>query len=153
MHRTCSSRKESRDDTPTSAEARRYARRNLSANTQRAYLQQVGTFAKHFGRSLATLGPEEIRAWQLHLVEVRQLARSSKVTETAALPFPDAVTLERDWAVDDIVMSKKPRTLPVILSRDEATIFLESIRSFRQRAILMGAYAGSMHFRSDATEG
>ena len=62
--------------------------RNLSANTQRAYLQQVGTLAKHFGRSLATLGPEEIRAWQLRLVEVRQLARSSKVTETAALPFP-----------------------------------------------------------------
>ncbi|WP_233469198.1 phage integrase N-terminal SAM-like domain-containing protein [Caballeronia glathei] len=33
--------------------------RNLSANTQRAYLQQVGAFAKHFGRSPATLGPEE----------------------------------------------------------------------------------------------
>jgi hypothetical protein len=37
--------------------------RNLSANTQRAYLQQVGAFAKHFGRSPATLGAEEIRAW------------------------------------------------------------------------------------------
>jgi site-specific recombinase XerD len=61
--------------------------RNLSANTQRAYLQQVGAFAKHFGRSPATLGPEEIRAWQLHLVEVRQLARSSLVTATAALRF------------------------------------------------------------------
>jgi site-specific recombinase XerD len=87
--------------------------RNLSANTQRAYLQQVGAFAKHFGRSPATLGPEEIRAWQLHLVEARQLARSSLITATAALRFLYTVTLKRNWAVDDIVMSKKPRTLPV----------------------------------------
>ncbi|OWJ55942.1 tyrosine-type recombinase/integrase [Paraburkholderia caledonica] len=118
--------------------------RNLSANTQRTYLQQVGAFAKHFGRSPATLGPEEIRAWQLHLVEVRQLARSSLVTATAALRFLYTVTLKRDWAVDDIVMSKKPRTLPVILSREEVTHFLESIRSFKHRAILMTAYAGGL---------
>jgi len=118
--------------------------RNLSSNTQRAYLQQVGAFAKHFGRSPATLGPEEIRAWQLHLVEVRQLARSSLVTATAALRFLYTVTLKRDWAVDDIVMSKKPRTLPVILSREEVTIFLESIRSFKHRTILMAAYAGGL---------
>ncbi|CAB3810433.1 IS91 family transposase ISMno24 [Paraburkholderia ultramafica] len=118
--------------------------RNLSANTQRAYLQQVGAFAKHFGRSPATLGPEEIRAWQLHLVEVRKLARSSLVTATAALRFLYTVTLKRGWAVDDIVMSKKPRTLPVILSREEVTIFLESIRSFKHRTILMAAYAGGL---------
>ena len=118
--------------------------RNLSANTQRAYLQQVGAFAKHFGRSPATLGPEEIRTWQLHLVEVRQLARSSLVTATAALRFLYTVTLKRDWAIDDIVMSKKPRTLPVILSREEVTLFLESIRSFKHRTILMAAYAGGL---------
>lgn len=44
--------------------------RNLAANTQRAYLQQVSAFAKYFGRSPAALGPDEIRAWQLHLIEV-----------------------------------------------------------------------------------
>jgi integrase/recombinase XerD len=118
--------------------------RNLSANTQRAYLQQVRAFAKHFGRSPATLGPEEIRAWQLHLVQVRQLARSTLVTATAALRFLYTVTLKRDCAVDDIVMSKKPRTLPVILSREEVTISLESIRSFKHRTILMAAYAGGL---------
>ncbi|MFM0721907.1 site-specific integrase [Paraburkholderia strydomiana] len=118
--------------------------RSLSANTQRAYLQQVGAFAKHFGRSPATLGPEEIRAWQLHLVEVRQLARSSLVTATAALRFLYTVTLKRDWSVDDIVMSKQPRTLPVILSREDVTAFFESIRSLKHRAILMTAYAGGL---------
>jgi integrase/recombinase XerD len=118
--------------------------RNLSANTQRAYLQQVGAFAKHFGRSPATLGAEEIRAWQLHLLEVRQLARSSLVTATAALRFLYSVTLKRNVAVDDVVMSTKPRTLPVILSREEVSAFLESIRSPKHRTILMTAYAGGL---------
>ncbi|CAD6550380.1 hypothetical protein LMG27952_05003 [Paraburkholderia hiiakae] len=36
--------------------------RSLAANTQRAYLQQVSNFARHFGRSPELLSPEEIRA-------------------------------------------------------------------------------------------
>jgi integrase/recombinase XerD len=118
--------------------------RNLAANTQRAYLQQVSAFAKHFGRSPATLGPEEIRAWQLHLVEVRKLSRSTLVTATAALRFLYTITLKCNVTVDDIVMSTKPHTLPVILSREEVTAFLESIRSLKHRTILMTAYAGGL---------
>jgi integrase/recombinase XerD len=118
--------------------------RNLATNTQRAYLQQISAFAKHFGRSPAMLGSEEIRAWQLYLIDVRKLARSSLVTTTAALRFLYKVTLKRDVAVDDIVMSKRPRTLPVILSREEVTAFFESIRSLKHRTILMTAYAGGL---------
>ncbi|WP_323123341.1 tyrosine-type recombinase/integrase [Burkholderia alba] len=118
--------------------------RNLAANTQRAYLQQISAFAKHFGRSPEMLGPEEIRAWQLYLIEERKLSRSSLVTTTAALRFLYTVTLKRDITVDDIVISKGARTLPVILSREEVTAFLESIRSLKHRAILMTAYAGGL---------
>jgi integrase/recombinase XerD len=124
--------------------------RNLSANTQRAYLQQVSAFAKHFGRSPATLGADEIRAWQLHLIEVRRMSRSTLVTATTALRFLYTVTLRRQVVVDDIIMSTKPRTLPVILSRDEISRFLESIPSLKYRAILMTAYAGGLRI-SEAT--
>ncbi|WP_226383362.1 tyrosine-type recombinase/integrase [Burkholderia mayonis] len=41
-------------------------------------------------------------------------------------------------------MSKVPRRLPVILSAEEVTQFLESIRSVKHRAILMTAYAGGL---------
>jgi len=37
--------------------------RNLSPNTQRAYLDTVARFARHFGRSPAVLEPEQIRAY------------------------------------------------------------------------------------------
>ena len=51
--------------------------RNLALNTQRTYVSQVSAFARYFGRSPATLGPDEIREWQVHLVEDRQLGNSS----------------------------------------------------------------------------
>ncbi len=33
--------------------------------TQRAYVEQVSRFARHFGQSPERLGPDEIRAWQI----------------------------------------------------------------------------------------
>jgi integrase/recombinase XerD len=37
--------------------------RNLSPHTQRAYIQNVARFARHFGRSPADLGPDDIRTY------------------------------------------------------------------------------------------
>ena len=51
--------------------------RNLSPHTQRAYLETVARFARHFGRSPAVLGPEQIRAYQVYLTQERKLAPSS----------------------------------------------------------------------------
>ena len=43
--------------------------RNYSPRTIEAYVAGVARFAKHFGRSPELLGPEEVRAFQLHLLE------------------------------------------------------------------------------------
>ena len=51
--------------------------RNLAENTQKSYLLQVSSFAKHFHRSPELLGPEEIRAWLVYLREERKLAPGS----------------------------------------------------------------------------
>ena len=47
--------------------------RNLAVNTQKAYLSQVTSFAKYFSQSPEELGPEEIREYQIHLIEDKQL--------------------------------------------------------------------------------
>jgi hypothetical protein len=54
--------------------------RNLSPHTQRAYLETVARFARHFVRSPAVLGPEQIRAYQVYLTQERKLAPSSTDT-------------------------------------------------------------------------
>ncbi|WP_225032196.1 phage integrase N-terminal SAM-like domain-containing protein [Paraburkholderia sp. XV] len=70
--------------------------RNLAANTQRAYLQQVSGFAQYFGRSPSLLGPEEIRAYQVLLAEIQRRSRSTLAVATAALRFLYTVTLKRE---------------------------------------------------------
>ena len=41
--------------------------RNLSPLTQSCYVQQISMFARHFGKSPAVLGLEDIRDYQLYL--------------------------------------------------------------------------------------
>ena len=77
--------------------------RNLALSTQRAYVEQISRFARHFGRSPELLGPADIRAYQLHLVQERQLAASSVTVAVAAIRFLYKVTLKRDWSLDEAV--------------------------------------------------
>jgi integrase/recombinase XerD len=53
--------------------------RNFSPTTQRAYIYAVAQFAQHFGKSPELLGPEDIRAYQQHLLS-KQLACSNQST-------------------------------------------------------------------------
>ena len=124
--------------------------RNLAKNTQSSYLQQIIAYARHFHRAPEDLGPEEIRAYQLHLTQTRRLSASSVSVATGALRFLYKVTLKRPWAIDEIPMPKRPFKLPVILSREEVMHFLDSIDSLKHRTILMTAYAAGLRV-SEAT--
>jgi site-specific recombinase XerD len=118
--------------------------RNLAENTQKSYLLQVSSFARHYRRSPELLGPEEIRAWLVYLREERKLAPSSLGPTIGALRFLYRVTLKRDWSDEDFPLPKKPVRVPVILSLEEITTFFESIASLKQRTILMTAYAAGL---------
>jgi integrase/recombinase XerD len=118
--------------------------RNPADNTQRSYLLQVSSFARHFRRSPELLGPEEIRAWLVYLREERKLVPGSLGPTIGALRFLYRVTLKRDWSDEDFPLPRKPVRLPLILSLEEITTFFESIASLKQRTILMTAYAAGL---------
>ena len=69
--------------------------RKLTENTQLSYLQQVSAFANHFHRSPDVLGPEQVREYQVYLVEEHKLAGSSICIAVSALRFLFKVTLKR----------------------------------------------------------
>ena len=118
--------------------------RNFAENTQLSYLQQVSLYARYFDRSPDELGPEQVRAYQVHLTKTRKLSPSSIGTATAALRFLYKVTLKQNWTPDDIPMPKKPFKLPVILSPEQVMHFLDSIASLKHRTILTTAYAAGL---------
>jgi site-specific recombinase XerD len=119
--------------------------RNLSPHTQATYLHQVARFACHFRQSHEALGPEEIRAYQVYLTVEKRLAPSSILTAVAALRFLYRVTLKRAWPVADLIPApKKPRTLPIVLSRTEVQRFLATVPSLKHRTILSVCYAAGL---------
>jgi hypothetical protein len=66
----------------------------LPATTQRAYVNNVARFARHFGRSAADLGPERIRRYRVSLLRARHLAPRSLEIAVCALRFLYTVTLQ-----------------------------------------------------------
>jgi len=119
--------------------------RNLAAATQRAYLEHVARFARHFGRSPALLGPEEIRAYLVYLTTERQLAPSTIIIAVAALRFLYRVTLRKPWSVEAVIPAPKtPCTLPVVLSPAEVMQFLDCVKAPKHRTILTICYAAGL---------
>jgi len=118
--------------------------RNLSPHTERAYVETVARFARHFGRSPTVLGPEEIRAYQVYLTTERKLAPSSLVIAVSAIRFLYKVTLKKPWSFDDVIPApKKPRTLPMVLSPEEVGRFLDCVKP-AHRTILTTCYAAGL---------
>jgi len=119
--------------------------RNLSPHTQDSYVRQVAQFARHFDRSPEELGPVDIRSYQVYLANEKKLAPGSILIAVAALRFVYRVTLQKDWLFEDIIPApKKPQTLPVVLSPEEALRFLESVHLLKHRAILTTCYAAGL---------
>jgi site-specific recombinase XerD len=115
--------------------------RNFAATTQREYINQVARFAKYFGKSPALLGPEEVRAYQVHLVYEKKLSWSAFNLAVCALRFLYQHTLRADWAFEKIPYAKKPKKRPVILSLDEVCTFIQAIPNLKHRILVMIAYA------------
>lgn len=119
--------------------------RNLAPNTQLSYVLQVCCFARHFGKSPAELGEEEIRAYQVYLTNEKKLSPCSIQITVAALRFLYKVTLKREWNLADVLPHpKKPQKLPVILSPEEVQLFLACVESFKHRVILTTCYAAGL---------
>jgi integrase/recombinase XerD len=116
-------------------------RRNYSQATTRSYILAVKQFAEYFGQSPEKLGAEEIRRYQLYLLNEKKLAPGTVKIRLSALRFLYKKTLKRrDLAFDDLVFPKKPKKLPVVLSPEEVTRLIESTPHPMHRAILMVLY-------------
>jgi integrase/recombinase XerD len=113
--------------------------RNYSPRTVEAYVAGVARFAKHFGRSPELLGPEDLRAFQLHLLEQR-VSWSQFNQIVSALRLLYRITLRRPDQVPYIPYGKRPKTLPSVLSPDEVLRLIHAA-SGRDRVLLQVTYA------------
>jgi integrase/recombinase XerD len=118
--------------------------RNYSPQTIHCYLRCVAAFAKHFGLSPEHLGPEQVRIYQLFLVQEKQVSWPSVVQTVCALRFFYRVTLGRPAMLEYIASPQRPLTLPIILSQAEVATLLRTPRNLKHRAILTTLYAAGL---------
>lgn len=88
--------------------------RNLAARTIDAYTYHVDRFAKHFGKLPEDLGPEEIREFQIWMIQVNQSSWSQFNQAVCALRFLYSVTIPRDWAIPMIPFGSLHRRIAAI---------------------------------------
>ncbi len=97
--------------------------RKLAPKTQTAYLRAVTRFTHFFGQSPDLASPEDLRRFQLHLVETDVSPTTINATITG-LGFFFGVTLERPAALKRMSRVRQPHKLPRVLSVEEVTRLL-----------------------------
>lgn len=132
--------------------------RNYSPRTVECYVSMVARFAREFAKPPGQLGPEEIRAFQLRLIE-KKVSWTQFNQAVCALRFFYRVTLPRDFAVEHIPFAKAKKKLPTVLSVDEVRRLLGEVTNTKQRAVLSLIYATgarlneALHLRVDDIDG
>ena len=141
--------------------------RKLSPKTQATYIRSVRRLAAHLGRSPDTATIEDLRNYQLHLVDQGASPISLNASLTG-LKFFFEVTLDRAELMAKMKPVFVPRTVPVVLSREEVVRLISACRNLKHQTALSVAYGagllglslpagfaqrhGSAHFRSPRSE-
>ncbi len=117
--------------------------RKLKPKTQASYLRAVKNFAQYFGRSPQFATAEDLRRYQLHLVEVgtSNISINSAIT---ALRFFFHVTVGRAQVTDTLTTVPTPRKLPRVLSAEDVARLLEAASNAKYKAALSVAYGAGL---------
>ena len=117
--------------------------RKLTPKTQSAYIRAVKTFTRFLGRSPDTASPEDLRLFQLHMVE-QGVSRTTLNATITGLKFFFEVTLDRPQAMKKMSHVYKPQKLPVVLSVEEVNRLLQAAANLKHRAALAVAYGAGL---------
>lgn len=113
--------------------------RKLAPHTQAGYIRAVRKLAGYLRRPPDTATVEDLRIFQLHLVDRGTSPITLNATITGLKFFFD-VTLERAELMAKMNPVFVPRTLPVVLSREEVTSLIAATRNLKHQTALSVAY-------------
>jgi site-specific recombinase XerD len=118
---------------------RGYARKTISE-----YSGSVRRLASYFGCCPSTLTLEQVREYQLHLAQRKDISTSYYNASVTALRFMYLQTLGRDWSIERLPYARREHPLPVVLSRQEVFQLWRPIRKPKRRLLIMTAYSAAL---------
>ncbi len=117
--------------------------RKLHPKTQANYLRAVKNFTRFFGRSPDQAEPEDLRRFQLQMVEKGVSSTTLNATITG-LKFFFGVTLDRPSALKKMSPVRKAQKLPQVLGVEEVARLLKAASNLKHRAALSLAYGAGL---------
>jgi len=118
--------------------------RNLCPETQRNYVHHMAGLGRFYQTSPEHLSLEEIREYQLYLLNERRLSSETVNQFVSAAKFLFLTTLEAPWPENPLPRPRVPHKLPVVLSVSEVAEFFQHVCTIRYRAALMTAYGAGL---------
>ena len=117
--------------------------RKFSPKTQSQYLRSVTTLSEYLKRSPHTVTSEDLRRYQLHLVDSGKTATTINAN-LSGLKFLFEVTLDDPGRLRKIKRVNPPRKIPEILSVEEVTLLIEAAGSLKNQALLSVSYGAGL---------
>ncbi len=117
--------------------------RKLGPSTQTGYIRAVVKLTRYLGRSPDTAEAEDLRRFQLHLVEDGTSSITINATLTGLKFFFDQ-TLDKPERLKKIKRVYEPRKIPEVLSVAEVTRVLDAAGSLKYTAALSVAYGSGL---------
>ena len=102
---------------------------HYSIRTEEAYIQWIKRFIFfHNKRHPNEMGEKEIRSFLTHLDVDKHVSASTQNQALSAILFlyKRVLEVDLDW-IDDVVRAKRPKRLPVVLSKGEVNKILNAI--------------------------
>jgi integrase/recombinase XerD len=117
--------------------------RKLSPKTQIGYIRSVRQFAAYLKRSPDTATAEDLRLYQLHMIDHGTSAVSIN-NALSGLKFFFEHTLDRPELMRKMQSVRVPHKLPVVLSRDEVARLLAASGNLKHKTALSVAYGAGL---------
>lgn len=117
--------------------------RQLTEKTQTHYIRAVRRLTQYLSRSPDTATADDLRKFQLHLVDCGTSAPTLNSTITG-LRFFFEITLGNPALMVKMKSVQEPRTLPVILSREEVARLIVGAENLKHQTALSVAYGAGL---------
>jgi integrase/recombinase XerD len=115
------------------------AARKLNPHTQRSHISSCERFAAYLKRSPDTATPDDVRAFQLHLIESgASICNRNRIMTGVRFLF--RVTLRRHDLAAEVYHIKEPQKLPLTMSPDEAKRLLAMAANLKVHVMLALGY-------------
>lgn len=118
--------------------------RNLSKNTQRAYLSAVSGLARHYMQSPDKITKEMIEDYLLYLKNEKGQASNSRGVVVCGLRFIYRSVLLDEESPPGFGFRRKPRKLPTVLSQEQVWRIISATGNMKHRLLLMATYSGGL---------